>query len=68
MEKTVLNLSSMVLTEDQMSVLSKGLNFSPTPQDPDEGQYKIDLESYTGDSALGHDFMTLMTSLIALNF
>jgi hypothetical protein len=48
MEKTVLNLSRTVLTEDQMSVLSKGLNFCPTPNDPDPGQYKIDLDSLHG--------------------
>ena len=28
-----------------MSVLAKGLNFCPTPVDPDPGQYKIDLDS-----------------------
>ena len=45
MEKTVLNLSKIELTKDQLAVLSKGLNFCPTPDEPDPGQYKIDLDS-----------------------
>jgi hypothetical protein len=45
MEKTVLNLSKITLNKDQLSVLSKGLNFRPTPDKPDPGQYKIDLDS-----------------------
>ena len=45
MDKTVLNLSKVALTQDQLSVLSKGLNFCPTPDEPDPGQYKIDLDS-----------------------
>ena len=45
MDKTVLNLSDIVLTDDQQSVLAKGLNFCPTPREPDPGQYKIDLDS-----------------------
>ena len=45
MDKTVLNLSKLALTKDQYSVLSKGLNFCPTPDEPDPGQYKIDLDS-----------------------
>jgi hypothetical protein len=45
MEKFVLNLSQQVLTTDQISVLSKGLNFCPTPQAPNPGDYKIDLDS-----------------------
>jgi hypothetical protein len=35
----------VALTKDQESVLTKGLNFCPTPTDPDPGQYKIDLDS-----------------------
>jgi hypothetical protein len=45
MDKTVLNLSICALTKDQLSVLAKGLNFCPTPTEPDPGQYKIDLDS-----------------------
>jgi hypothetical protein len=45
MDKTVLNLSKVALNKDQLTVLSKGLNFCPTTDKPDPGQYKIDLDS-----------------------
>jgi len=42
----VLNLSNKVLTEAEISVLSKGLGFSPTPKELDRSQLKQDLEEY----------------------
>ena len=45
MEKTVLNLSKTVLTKDQMSVLSKGLNFCPTPGESIQGEQRSDSDS-----------------------
>ena len=44
MEKSVVNLSDIVLTEDQVKVLSKGLTFCPTPGPPDPGEQRGDLD------------------------
>ena len=43
---TVINLSSQPLTPAQISLLSKGLNFCPTPGKPDMGQIRSDLEKF----------------------
>ena len=40
----VVNLSSNPLTTEQMSRLSKGLNFCPTPGDPDLADVRNDLD------------------------
>jgi hypothetical protein len=45
MDKTILNLSKYPLTQDQISVLSKGLNFCPTPSNPNPGEFRTDLDS-----------------------
>ena len=37
MEKLVVNLSDIPLTEDQLSLLAKGLSFCPTPSPPNPG-------------------------------
>ena len=42
--KNVFNLSHQALTEHEISVLDKGLNFVPTPEKLDRLQIKIDLE------------------------
>ena len=42
----VVNLSKKVLTESEISVLSKGLKFSPTPKELDRSQLKQDLEAF----------------------
>jgi len=43
---TVVNLSNVVLTSVQNSLLEKGLNFCPTPGEPDLGQLAKDLEKF----------------------
>jgi hypothetical protein len=42
--KRVVNLSHHVLTKDEYSILSKGLKFCPTPNNPDPGELKEDLD------------------------
>lgn len=42
----VINLSGRVLTDNEISVLSKGLKFSPTPKELDRSQLKQDLEAF----------------------
>ena len=42
--KTVVNLSDFILNEHQYSVLSKGLKFCPTPNFPDPGELREDLD------------------------
>ena len=43
-DKLVVNLSSIPLSEEQRSVLSKGLSFCPTPGEPDKGVLREDLD------------------------
>jgi len=43
---TVVNISDYVLTDAQLSVLEKGLNFCPTPGEPDLGPLKQDLDKF----------------------
>ena len=42
-DKLVVNLSSYSLTTDELSLLSKGLNFCPTPGEPNKGDLRMDL-------------------------
>ena len=42
----VVNLSRKVLSQEDLSLLSKGLKFSPTPKDINKGQLKADIEDY----------------------
>ena len=42
----VVNLSRRELSEEDISLLSKGLKFSPTPTDIDKAQLKSDLEAF----------------------
>jgi hypothetical protein len=42
--KEVVNLSSKELTEDELSILSKGLKFCPTPDSTDAGLIREDLD------------------------
>ena len=44
-DKFVINFSKHKLTKDEISVLSKGLNFCPTPGAPDPGENRSDLDS-----------------------
>ena len=44
---SVVNLSRRELSEEDISLLSKGLKFSPTPTDIDKAQLKADLEAYS---------------------
>ena len=44
MDKFLINLTDKVLTPDQVSVLSKGLNFCPTPREPIPGDLRSDLD------------------------
>jgi hypothetical protein len=43
-DKEVVNLSSKVLTEDEKSILSKGLKFCPSPHTTDPGEVRDDLD------------------------
>ena len=42
--KSVVNLSKYELTKDEISVLSKGLKFCPTPNSSDPGEVREDLD------------------------
>ena len=44
MDKLVVNLSDKHFTKDQLSVLSKGLNFCPVPKEPKPGDLRTDLD------------------------
>jgi hypothetical protein len=44
MDNRVVNLSDHILTEDEYSVLAKGLKFCPTPGHPDPGELRDDLD------------------------
>ena len=41
----VINISKYKLTDDEISILSKGLNFCPTPGAPNPGDLRTDLDS-----------------------
>ena len=43
--KFVINLSAYTLSPDEISVLSKGMNFCPTPGAPDPGESRTDLDN-----------------------
>ena len=43
---SVVNLSGRELSEEDVSLLSKGLKFSPTPTDIDKAQLKADIEDF----------------------
>ena len=44
--QSVINLSKRELSKDEISLLSKGLKFCPTPRDLDRGKIKTDLEQF----------------------
>ena len=44
--KLVLNLSAHPLSPDQISLLQKGLNFCPTPDEPNIGEIRRDLDKF----------------------
>ena len=45
MDKYVINLSKYTLTKGEISVLSRGLNFCPTPGEPNPGELRTDLDN-----------------------
>ncbi len=45
-ETGIVNLSDVVLTDDQISILSKGLTFCPSPGEPDMGELRGDLDKF----------------------
>ena len=45
-ENNIVNLSSHILTPDQAALLKKGLNFCPTPGEPDLSIIRQDLEKF----------------------
>jgi len=45
-QSAVVNLSSFHLTEPMLSLLSKGLNFCPTPGEPDAYELRKDLDKF----------------------
>ena len=52
LSQNVFNLSDRVLTENEIKVLDKGLNFVPTPEKPDRLQIKNELEKLGRDIKL----------------
>ena len=42
----VVNLSKYILTVDESNLLSKGMNFCPTPLDLEPGELKTDLDQF----------------------
>ena len=55
--KLVLILSKLTLSSDHMSLLSKGLSFCPTPNEPDPGQNRLDLDNLHRRLRLDYHFM-----------
>ena len=45
-KQLVVNLSSLNLSQPQLSLLSRGLSFCPTPGEPDLGVLKEDLDRF----------------------
>ncbi len=45
-ENLVLNLPQVILTSDQITILSRGLSCSPTPGEPDMAHIFLDLERF----------------------
>ena len=43
---SVINISDVTLTDTEMSLLSRGLNFCPTPGEPDFSEIKQDLDKF----------------------
>ena len=43
----VINLSSKILTQQQIDILSKGLKFTPTPQKKNYNEIKDDISKFT---------------------
>ena len=54
--KFVVNLSNFTLNEHHHSVLSKGLNFCPTPGEPDLASYRADLDTFHRQLRIQHFF------------
>ena len=52
--KLVVNLSRLKLSNGSLSLLSKGLNFCPTPNEPNPGQSKDDLDNLHRILSLAH--------------
>jgi hypothetical protein len=44
-DKNVVNLSKYELTQEEISILSKVIEFYPTPEHPDPGAQKEDLNN-----------------------
>ena len=59
---SVVNLSRRELSEEDVSLLSKGLKFSPTPTDIDKAKRKEDLEAYKRRMRLRWHFRNNMDS------
>jgi hypothetical protein len=57
----IVNLSDHVLTEDETSILSKGLNFSPTPGEPNIGETANDIDKFIRRLRLKLFFQNLET-------
>ena len=45
-QRAVVNLSDFTLTPDMISLLSRGLNFCPTPGEPDMGKLRSELNTF----------------------
>ena len=46
MDNTIVNLSTYNLSKNEISLLQRGLNFCPTPGQPDPGLQKTDLDNF----------------------
>ena len=54
----VINLSNYNLTEPELALLSKGLNFCPSPGEPNSGELRQDLDNFHRDLRRYHFFHT----------
>ena len=65
-ENSVLNLSDHTLTQTELTVLKKGLNFAPTPKPPDIGEIKTEVDNLIRRMCLKLHFADIPYSNIGL--
>ena len=61
---SIVNLSNHTLTADQTSLLNKGLNFCPTPGEPDISSLRCDLNSFHRSLRIKHFFQNQNENLL----
>ena len=65
-ENSVLNLSDHMLTQTELTVIKKGLNFPPTPKPPDIGEIKTEVDNLIRRMRLKLHFADIPDSNIGL--